>query len=77
MLAHAAEVKNADVVNFYFCTVDDAGVACHAKFASERFPGLATGPGEEGGHQLARNPGDQGGTLDREPSQDEAPVRCT
>jgi hypothetical protein len=50
MLAHAAEMKNADVVNFYFYKMNDACVACHAKFASKRFPGLATHSGEEGGH---------------------------
>ena len=50
MMAHAAEMKNADVVNFYFFKLNDACVACHAKFAAERFPGLATGAGKEGSH---------------------------
>ena len=41
MLAHAAEMKNADVMNFYFSKLNQACVSCHAKFATERFPGLA------------------------------------
>jgi len=49
MLAHAAEMKNADVVNFYFYKMNAACVSCHSKFAAERFPGLAKG-GEEGHH---------------------------
>jgi hypothetical protein len=49
MLAHAAEMKNADVVNFYFYKMNAACVSCHGKFAAERFPGLAKG-GEEKHH---------------------------
>jgi hypothetical protein len=49
MLAHAAEMKNVDVVNFYFYKMNAACVSCHGKFAAERFPGLAKG-GEEGHH---------------------------
>ena len=49
MLAHAAQMKNADVVNFYFYKMNAACVSCHAKFAAERFPGLAKGA-EEGHH---------------------------
>ena len=49
MLAHAAEMKNADVVNFYFYKMNAACVSCHGKYAAERFPGLAKG-GEEGHH---------------------------
>ncbi len=41
MLAHAAELKNADVVNFYFYKMNTACVSCHSKFAVDRFPGLA------------------------------------
>ncbi len=43
MLAHAAGMKNADVVNFYFFKLNTACVACHAKYASGRFPGLSHG----------------------------------
>ena len=47
MLAHAAEMKNADVVNFYFYKMNAACVSCHGKYASKRFPGLAKGGEEE------------------------------
>ena len=40
MLAHAARVRNADVVNFYFYKLVEACVSCHTKFATHRFPGL-------------------------------------
>jgi hypothetical protein len=49
MLAHAAEKRNADVVNFYFYKMNAACVACHGKYAAERFPGLAK-DGEEEHH---------------------------
>ena len=45
MLAHAAEMKNAEVVNFYFYKLTDTCVACHRKFAADRFPGLASDAG--------------------------------
>ena len=47
MLAHAAERKNADVVNFYIYKMNAACVSCHGKYAAERFPGLAKGADEE------------------------------
>ena len=47
MLAHAAEMKNADVVNFYFYKMTAACVSCHGKFAATRFPGLVPGTGQE------------------------------
>ena len=47
MLAHAAEMKNADVVNFYFYKMNAACVSCHGKYAAGRFPGLANGGDEE------------------------------
>ena len=43
MLAHAAEMGNADVVNFYFYKMNTACVSCHGKYATERFPGLTSG----------------------------------
>ncbi len=49
MLAHAAEMKNAEVVNFYFFKLNEACVSCHAKYATDRFPGLAK-PSEKDGH---------------------------
>jgi len=42
MLAHAAHMKNADVVNFYFYKLVDGCITCHAKFARPRFPGFST-----------------------------------
>lgn len=50
MLAHAAEMKNADVVNFYFYKMSAACVSCHGKYATGRFPGLANGSDEEEHH---------------------------
>jgi hypothetical protein len=50
MLAHAAEMKNADVVNFYFYKMNAACVSCHGKYATERFPGLIKGGDEEHHH---------------------------
>ena len=40
MLAHAAEMKNADIVNFYFYKLNTACVECHTEFANEKFPML-------------------------------------
>jgi cytochrome c556 len=40
-LAHAAQQHCADVVNFYFYKLTDTCVACHSKFVTYRFPGLA------------------------------------
>jgi hypothetical protein len=48
MLAHAAEMKNADVVNFYFYKLNDACVQCHSQFASDKFPGLMMPQGSTG-----------------------------
>ena len=42
MLAHAAEMHNAEVVSFYFYKLTDTCVACHRKFAVYRFTGLAS-----------------------------------
>ena len=50
MLAHAAKMKNPDVVTFYFYKLIDTCVACHTKFAANRFPGLGTS-GDNGGHR--------------------------
>ena len=50
MLAHAAEMHNAEVVNFYFYKLTDTCVACHRKFAGDRFPGLA-GDTDDTGHR--------------------------
>jgi len=47
MLAHAAEMKNAEVVNFYFYKLNNACVECHAKYATQRFPALARSTDED------------------------------
>jgi len=41
MLAHAAEVKNSDVVNFYFYKMNESCMQCHSSYAQERFSGFA------------------------------------
>ena len=51
MLAHAAEMKNADVMNFYFSKLNQACISCHAKFATDRFPGLAKTNDGDAHHQ--------------------------
>jgi hypothetical protein len=43
MLAHAAELKNPDVMNFYYFKLNTACIACHSKYATQRFPGLLEG----------------------------------
>ena len=49
MLAHAARMKNVDVMNFYFYKLTDTCVACHTRFAANRFPELTT-VDSHGGH---------------------------
>ncbi len=41
MLAHAAEVKNADVVSFYFYKMNDSCIQCHSSYAQSKFPGFS------------------------------------
>ena len=41
MLAHAAEVKNADVVSFYFYKMNDSCIQCHSSYAQTKFPGFS------------------------------------
>ncbi len=50
MLAHAAKMHNAEVVNFYFYKLTDTCVSCHRKFAGYRFTGLVSEADDEG-HQ--------------------------
>lgn len=49
MLAHAARMKNTEVVNFYFYKLTDTCVACHSRFAANRFPDLT--PADDHGEQ--------------------------
>jgi hypothetical protein len=44
MLAHAAEMGNADIVNFYFYKLNTACIECHTEFAQPRFPLLKPKP---------------------------------
>jgi len=41
MLAHAAEVRNTDVVSFYFYKMNDSCIQCHSSYAQKKFPGFA------------------------------------
>ena len=38
MMAHAAEKKNIQLVNFYLYKMTETCVACHSQYATERFP---------------------------------------
>jgi len=40
MLAHGAEMRKPDIVNFYVYKLSSACVECHTEFAVEKFPGL-------------------------------------
>lgn len=51
MLAHAAEVKNTDVMNFYFYKMNESCVQCHSRYAQERFPAFSTQPEKHSPHQ--------------------------
>jgi len=42
MLAHAAEMKNTEVINFYFYKMNESCVRCHSQYAQERFPAFST-----------------------------------
>jgi hypothetical protein len=42
MLAHAAEAKNKEVVNFYFYKMTDSCVQCHSVYANDKFSGFST-----------------------------------
>jgi hypothetical protein len=48
-LAHAAEMKDSELQVFYYSKMVETCVACHAQFASDRFPGLDKG--HAGGHE--------------------------
>ena len=42
MLAHAAEVKNAEVVSFYFYKMNESCIQCHSSYAQSKFTGFST-----------------------------------
>jgi hypothetical protein len=41
MLSHVAEHGHDELVTFYFYKLSEACVACHAKYATQRFPAFA------------------------------------
>jgi len=41
MLAHAAEVKNVEVVSFYFYKMNDSCIQCHSSYAQSKFTGFS------------------------------------
>lgn len=41
MLAHVAEVRDAELASFYYYRLTEACTQCHARYAGERFPGFA------------------------------------
>ncbi len=47
MLAHAAEMGNWEVVNFYFSRLTEGCIDCHSRYATRRFPAFVSG--KEGG----------------------------
>lgn len=48
MLEHAAKNKKPELINFYFSEMNESCVACHAVFATHRFPALT--PTKNGEH---------------------------
>lgn len=40
MMAHAAEKKNMELVNFYLYKITETCVSCHSQYATHRFPQL-------------------------------------
>lgn len=51
MLAHAAEVRNADVTSFYFYKMNDSCIQCHSRYAQEQFPAFSKQAEEQSSHQ--------------------------
>jgi len=41
MLAHAAEVKNAELISFYFYKMNDSCIQCHSSYAQSKFTGFS------------------------------------
>jgi hypothetical protein len=40
MLAHVAEERDRELVNYYFYKMNESCGSCHSKYAAERFPGF-------------------------------------
>ncbi|MDZ7661896.1 hypothetical protein [Thiohalophilus sp.] len=49
-LQHAAESRDAELSLFYYSKMLESCVTCHSKFATHRFPSLAEGGSDHGGH---------------------------
>jgi hypothetical protein len=49
-LARAGEMKDSELQGFYYSKMLEACVACHARFAVDRFPGLGEGHAREHKH---------------------------
>ena len=43
MLAHAASMKKAELVGFYFSKMSESCVSCHSQYANHRFPAFIIG----------------------------------
>ena len=50
LMADAAKQHNAELVNFYIFKMNEGCVACHSRFAVERFPGFNPEKGHASGH---------------------------
>ncbi len=50
MLAHAAELKNTDVMSFYFYKMNESCVQCHSRYAQSRFPAFSNPPEKHSHH---------------------------
>lgn len=48
MLAHVADRKKLELVNFYFSKLTESCVNCHSEHAMHKFPGFATNRSENG-----------------------------
>ena len=77
MLSHTANRKKLELVNFYLSKLTESCVACHAQFATHKFPGLASGKpmgdhhGEGHGKRHEEHHGDHESKSDDHDDHDE------
>jgi hypothetical protein len=50
MLEHAAQSEKAELINFYFSSLNEACVGCHTSYATHKFPALLVPVETEHGH---------------------------
>jgi uncharacterized protein YcbK (DUF882 family) len=50
MLEHVANKEKPELINFYFSEMNESCVACHAAFATHKFPALTPADNEEHSH---------------------------